>query len=41
MLQADGPPDMARLAAVAAEYGLDVDPTSVPRLAQTHGLVLA
>lgn len=31
-------PDMAALAAIAADYGLDVDPTSVPRLAQAHGL---
>src|SRR3954451_18690364 len=41
VLAVDGPPDLARLAAVAAEYDLDLDPTSVPRLAQTYGLVLA
>ena len=32
------PPDMAALATIAADYWLDVDPTSVPRLAQAHGL---
>lgn len=31
-------PDMAALAAIAADYGLDVDPASVPRLVQAHGL---
>ena len=41
VLAVDGPPDLARLAEVAARFGLAVDPTSVPRLAQTHGLVLA
>ena len=34
-------PDLARVAEVAQRYGLDVDPASVPRLAQEHGLVLA
>ncbi len=37
----EGPPDLARLAAVAEQFHLDVDPASVPRLAQEHGLVLA
>jgi mannose-6-phosphate isomerase-like protein (cupin superfamily) len=41
VLAVDGPPDLARLAEVAARFDLEVDPTSVPRLAQTHGLVLA
>jgi mannose-6-phosphate isomerase-like protein (cupin superfamily) len=41
VLAVDGPPDLERLAAVARRFGLDVDPTSVPRLAQAHGLVLA
>jgi hypothetical protein len=34
-------PDMGALAALAAEYDLEVDPASIPRLAQAHGLVLA
>jgi mannose-6-phosphate isomerase-like protein (cupin superfamily) len=34
-------PDLERVMEVAQRYGLDVDPTSVPRLAQAHGLVLA
>ena len=38
VLAAGGPPDVERLTAVAAEYGLEVDPASVPRLAQRHGL---
>ncbi len=29
---------LAALAALAAEYGLEADPTSIPRLAQAHGL---
>lgn len=33
-------PDMAALAAIAADYGLDLDPSSIPRLAQAHGLRL-
>ncbi|NYJ05732.1 cupin domain-containing protein [Petropleomorpha daqingensis] len=41
VLAVDGPPDLDRLAEVAARFDLEVDPTSVPRLAQTHGLVLA
>ena len=40
VLAGDGPPDLAGLAEVAARFDLDIDPTSVPRLAQTHGLVL-
>lgn len=35
-----GAPDPAELAATAAEYGLDIDPASIPRLAQEHGLRL-
>jgi quercetin dioxygenase-like cupin family protein len=34
-------PDLPRVAEVAERFGLDVDPASVPRLAQEHGLVLA
>jgi quercetin dioxygenase-like cupin family protein len=34
-------PDLERVAEVAERYGLDIDPASVPRLAQAHGLVLA
>ncbi len=41
VLAVAGPPDLQRLAEVAQRFDLDVDPTSVPRLAQTHGLVLA
>jgi hypothetical protein len=41
LLGADGPPDLARVAAIAAEHGLDIDPDPVPRLARTHGPVLA
>lgn len=40
VLAVPGPPDLEAVAAVAAEYGLDVDPASVPRLAQAHGLRL-
>lgn len=40
-LFATGPDvDMGLLSAIATEYGLDIDPTSVPRLAQAHGLEL-
>lgn len=35
-----GAPDPVELAATATEYGLDVDPSSIPRLAQQHGLRL-
>ena len=35
---ADVLPDLSR---VAERYGLDIDPASVPRPAQEHGLVLA
>ena len=38
---AGGAPDLARLGEVAERFGLDVDLASVPRLSQTHGLVLA
>ena len=34
-------PDLDRVMEVAARYGLDIDPASVPRLAREHGLVLA
>jgi quercetin dioxygenase-like cupin family protein len=34
-------PDLSRVAELAQQYGLDIDPASVPRLAQEHGLVLA
>lgn len=35
-----GPPDLGALAAVASRYELEVDPDSVDRLAQAHGLDL-
>lgn len=38
ILAVPGMPDLDALQAVAAEHGLDVDPASVPRLAQAHGL---
>lgn len=41
VLSVAGPPDLEAIAAVAAEHGLDVDPASVPRLVQAHGLRLA
>jgi quercetin dioxygenase-like cupin family protein len=37
---AAGPPDPEKLGAVAAKYELEVDPESIPRLAQEHGLQL-
>ena len=40
LLAVDGPPALEALAAVAADHGLVVDPASVPRLAQQHGLRL-
>lgn len=33
-----GPPDLAALGAVAARYELELDPGSIPRLAEAHGL---
>jgi quercetin dioxygenase-like cupin family protein len=41
VLVTNGPPDLSRLAEVAERFGLAVDPASIPRLAQAHGLVLA
>ena len=40
VLAVEGPPDLARLAEVARRFGLDVDPGSIPRLVETHGLAL-
>ena len=40
VLGADGPPDLTRLVEVAQRFGLDIDPASIPRLVETHGLVL-
>jgi mannose-6-phosphate isomerase-like protein (cupin superfamily) len=40
VLAVEGPPDLARLADVAQRFGLDVDPGSIPRLVETHGLAL-
>ena len=40
ILRTAGPPDEHRLHAVADKYGLDLDPTSIPRLAAEHGLDL-
>lgn len=41
VLAREGGPDLDELADTAARHGIDVDPTSVTRLAQTHGLVLS
>jgi mannose-6-phosphate isomerase-like protein (cupin superfamily) len=41
LLAVPGPPDLEALQAVAAGFGLDVDPASVARLAQAHGLRMA
>lgn len=41
VLSVGGPPDLEAIGAIAAEHGLDVDPASVPRLVQAHGLRLA
>lgn len=38
ILNADGPLDTARLGALAERYHLDLDPASIPVLAQAHGL---
>jgi mannose-6-phosphate isomerase-like protein (cupin superfamily) len=38
LLAVPGPPDLLALQEVAAPPGLDVDPASVARLAQAHGL---
>lgn len=40
LLAAGGMPDPARLAEVAAAYDLAIDPSSIPRLVQEHGLSL-
>jgi quercetin dioxygenase-like cupin family protein len=37
-LPAAGPPDRARIAAIAASYGLELDFGSIPRLVAEHGL---
>ena len=37
---AGGPPDLDLLAAIADRYDMEIDPASIPRLAQTHGLQL-
>ena len=38
LFAAGGPPDPAALGAVAAEHGLEVDLSSIPRLMEEHGL---
>ncbi len=38
ILSAPGTPDTGQLAAVADRHGLDLDPASIPRLAEAHGL---
>jgi len=40
VFSAGGPPDMGAVMAVAERYGLDIDPSSVPRLVSTYGLQL-
>lgn len=38
LFSAGGPPDPAALGALAAEYGLEFDMASIPRLMEQHGL---
>jgi len=38
-LIADGPPDIEKLVALGARYGLEADPASIPGLLKEHGLV--
>jgi mannose-6-phosphate isomerase-like protein (cupin superfamily) len=38
-LLADGPPDIEKLVALGARYGLEADPASIPGLLKEHGLV--
>jgi mannose-6-phosphate isomerase-like protein (cupin superfamily) len=40
ILGVGGPPDLAALVALAARYGLDLDPASIPRLVAAHELNL-
>lgn len=40
VLRAGGPPDLQAIAAVAEDFGVDIDASSVPRLVQAHGLRL-
>jgi hypothetical protein len=40
VLARPGPPDLGALADVAARYDLELDPSSIPRLAREHGLDL-
>jgi mannose-6-phosphate isomerase-like protein (cupin superfamily) len=38
LLASGGLPDPAEIHAIAAEYGLELDPASIPRLCEDHGL---
>ena len=38
LLARPGPPDLVALGALAARYDLELDPGSIPRLAEAHGL---
>ncbi len=40
LFAAGGPPDTQRLADAAGQFGLVLDPASIPALVQEHGLVL-
>jgi quercetin dioxygenase-like cupin family protein len=40
VLAGPGPPDVEALGQIAARYGLELDPSSIPRLAREHGLDL-
>jgi quercetin dioxygenase-like cupin family protein len=40
LLAGGGPPDLAALSELASEYALEMEPGSIPRLAQAHGLHL-
>ena len=41
ILSRRGVPDFAALGALGTRYGLEMDPTSIPRLVEQHGLRLA
>lgn len=40
LLGTGGPPDMGAIMALAADYHLEIDPDSIPRLVEKHGLRL-
>jgi hypothetical protein len=40
LLSGAGPPDPSRIGALAADYGVEIDFASVPRLIEEHGVTL-